>query len=116
MKTTHLVYIIYFSCQKLVTTNISSPIVLKFWEVTGQIAQFILVPVLFCGGLCVISNQVDGNNGVEIVEIKLIWVHHVADNEYVTTGYIYQAKKKNPRVKANQRFIIKIIGGCCLVN
>ena len=44
--------------------------------------------------LCVIANQVDGNNVVEIVEIKLIWVHHVADNEYVTTGYIYQAKKK----------------------
>ena len=78
-----------------ITTSTSPPIVLEFWEVAGQIAQFILVPVLFCGGLCVISNQVDGNNGVEIVEIKLIWVHHVADNEVVTTGYIYQAKKKS---------------------
>lgn len=39
------------------------------------------------------TNQIDENNGFEIEESKLIWVHHVIDSDAISTDYIHQIGK-----------------------
>ena len=72
-------------------------IMLKLWEMGGQVTELILAPViLFTGGhnsACVRTSQMGGNVDFEIDESRLICSHHVLDNEALSTSYIHQAKK-----------------------
>lgn len=66
-------------------------------KVGRQIVYFTLVPVILMrfyslvglSSVCVTASQIRGNNGFEIKDSNFIWMHHLENNEPVSTDYIH---------------------------
>ena len=67
---------------------------------TGSSIFFLIQSYWGSTSAWVMTNQRGGNSGFEIEEIKLIWVHHIIDNEAIGTDFIHQVGK-NVQVKTD---------------